>query len=223
MFNYLILALVVLSTSCSGTAKNHSSTSGSSGRGQAGKTDSTTRDTTSSRRASESMTTQSAHSAGPAHVVPAVEPAAEASKSGVSLPSFAIPSLWGNTCTNSDYKGKPAIVEVWSAGCPHCVNQAEELEKLAKSLDFSKFAVIAIHATGGKSVKKSVASHFTNKKIQVCLDNMSFVRSLKTLAYKYRVRGVPHLFILDKKGNIQVVLRGTKKAKFLKKVLKTYE
>jgi len=139
------------------------------------------------------------------------------------LPTYAIPSLWGGTCTNRDYRGKVAVVEVWSAGCPHCVRQAAHMESLAKSLDFKKFAIVAIHAIGGRRSRAAVAPLFQNKKIHVCLDNMSFVKALRKLPARYRVGGVPHMFIVDKKGAIRDVVKGAHSPEKLKKLLNKYK
>jgi thiol-disulfide isomerase/thioredoxin len=143
--------------------------------------------------------------------------------SAMTLPTFKIPSLWGGNCTNSDYKGKVSIVEVWSMSCPHCIHQAVQLEELAKTLDFTKHSIVSIHAMDGIKSKDEINKHFTNKKINVCMDNMSFVGLVKSLPSKYHVRGIPHLFIVDSKGAIKEVLSGTQSKEELQKILSKYK
>ena len=137
----------------------------------------------------------------------------------VPLPAYSVPNMNGGTCTPKDIEGKKAIVEIWSLRCPHCRHQAKYLEELAKDLDFSKYAIVSIHAMGGEAKKDEVAKHFKNKKIQVCLDNGSFIKSLRTLPRKYQVRGIPHLFMVKANGEISEVLRGARPAATLKEKL----
>jgi thiol-disulfide isomerase/thioredoxin len=146
----------------------------------------------------------------------------ETSKGGVVLPAFSIEGLWGDKVSNSDIKDKVSIVEIWSYGCPHCIHQAKYFEELAKDLDFSKFAIVSIHGRGGNKVKGRVTPHFQNKKIKVALDDGSMIKAIKALPKKYHVRGIPHLMIVNKKGEIVEVLRGARKADVLKKLLAKY-
>ncbi|MBU1239087.1 TlpA family protein disulfide reductase [Myxococcota bacterium] len=132
------------------------------------------------------------------------------------LPDFKIPSMWGGECTPKDYLGKPSIVEVWAMSCPHCRHQAKYLEELAEKLDFTKYAIVSIHARGGDKLKDKIGEHFKNKKIQVCLDSGAFIKSLRALPKEYQVRGIPHLFMVNAKGEITEVLRGARKADLLK-------
>ncbi len=138
-----------------------------------------------------------------------------------TLPTFSIPSLWGGTCTPKDYLGKPAIVEVWSYRCPHCRHQAKYFEELAKDLDFSKYAIVSIHSGGGERVKDEVAKHFTNKKIQVCLDDGSYSKALRTLPKELQIRGIPHMYVVNAKGEVTEILRGARPASVIRKKLQS--
>ena len=135
---------------------------------------------------------------------------------GPKVPDFKLAALEGGDCSLAQEKGKVVVLTFWHYRCPYCRKQMNEFKKLAKSVDFGKVAIVAVHTHGGVRISERLRNFEGNPNIQICLDDGTVAKKYKKLAKKYRIQGVPHNLILDGKRHIRKVRRGLTKASKLK-------
>ncbi|MBN2723694.1 MAG: TlpA family protein disulfide reductase [Deltaproteobacteria bacterium] len=138
----------------------------------------------------------------------------------IKAPSFVIPSDPDKdgkptNCVLEDYRGKTVLLEFWRTTCPHCRKQAAELEKVKKEFG-DKVAFLSIHTSGGISVARRARNIIKDPGIKLCYDNGSVSRKYSELPQYHRLRGVPHMLIIDSHGIIRGVIRGYKTSDFIK-------
>lgn len=137
-------------------------------------------------------------------------------------PDFDIPSADGTKCTLSGEKGKVVLLELWSLSCPYCIKQAAELQLLAEQINPAEMAILSVHARGGVAVAEQVKAKINHKNIKSCLDDKTLWGKMAELPNRFKPRGIPHMLIIDKNGQIRKVFRGLTKAPELLKNLKKY-
>lgn len=119
---------------------------------------------------------------------PAVEQAAE---------DFMLMDLEGNNVRLSDFRGKQAVVLVFSATwCYYCNKEIPELKKIYQKYDNKGIKVLAAYIREGK---ESLLSYAQQNSIPytILLDINGSVSSL------YNVYGIPTIFVIDKNGIIR--------------------
>lgn len=137
-------------------------------------------------------------------------------------PDFEIPAADGSKCTLSGEKGKVVLLELWSLSCPYCIKQAAELQILAEKINPAEVAILSVHARGGVAVADKVKAKINHKNIKVCLDDKTLWAKMAEMPDRFKPRGIPHMLIIDKKGQIREVHRGLSNASDLLKSIKNY-
>lgn len=133
-----------------------------------------------------------------AHVSPVqvAQPAADAPGALAKAPTFALPDLQGNEVRlETVLQEKPVLLVFWATWCPNCEAEVPELNELYKAHG-DKAALLAASVQESRA---KVASFAQSKGIayRVLLDEKGEV------AGKYRVHGVPTLFVIDRDGTIR--------------------
>jgi peroxiredoxin len=119
-------------------------------------------------------------------------------------PNFTFPGLDGKMVSLTDYKGKVVLLNIWATWCPPCVEEMPSMEKLYRELKGEEFEILAvsIDALAAKAVAPFVKKH-----------NLSFPVLLNpdgTMLNLYGTTGVPESFVIDKKGNIEEIIIGSR-------------
>ena len=115
-------------------------------------------------------------------------------------------SKWLNSDALSmqELRGKVVILEFWSITCAPCRTVMPKLNELHKKVDESGIVVISVH-TASKDFKS--IEDFANKyklKYPIYIDTLSnsFLPSWGRIVEFYKILGIPHAFVIDRKGVI---------------------
>jgi len=120
----------------------------------------------------------------------------ESAGSTKGAPDFTLSSLSGGSVTLSQFKGRKAVLLAFGATwCPHCIKEIPELKEA-----FSKYKDIdlkVLYIDIQESAKK--VGSFAQKHSIPYTILLDISGSVST---KYRVRGIPHIVVVDKEGDI---------------------
>jgi peroxiredoxin len=120
---------------------------------------------------------------------------------GDSAPSFALPTLQGETVRLSDYRGQVVVLNFWATWCPPCVEETPSLEKFAGQMAGRGVAVVSISVDAdAKALEQFVAKY--NLTYPVARDPEQAVTS------RYGTFKFPETYILDEDGRIADKLIG---------------
>jgi thiol-disulfide isomerase/thioredoxin len=113
---------------------------------------------------------------------------------------FVLPSRLGGTIDLETYAGKPVILMFFAQYCPFCMKAAPFVEKVYQQYKNKGLNVIGISIEDEKQLADAFANDY----------GLTFPITYKgvEVAQKYRTRGVPYIFILDKSHKIYNVWPG---------------
>ena len=63
---------------------------------------------------------------------------------GQTLPAITLTGLDGSKTTLADYRSKLVVLNTWATWCPPCRREMPSLERLSKTLDAGRFAVLGV-------------------------------------------------------------------------------
>ena len=109
---------------------------------------------------------------------------------------FTLPDLSGNATRLSDFKGNVVLLNFFATWCPPCREEMPMLEELFLAYQHKNFVVLGVaNDSQGKTV---VAPFVKTYKLTfpVVLD------ADRGVSLKYRVRGIPVTYVLDRQGKI---------------------
>jgi peroxiredoxin/YHS domain-containing protein len=112
-------------------------------------------------------------------------------------PDFTLANLSGEKMALKDFRGKVVLLDFWATWCKPCVKSMPALQKLHDQLAPQGFTVlgISIDEDGEKNVGAFVKKHKTNYPILLDAE--------QNPAYEiYKVKAIPMMFLIDKKGQI---------------------
>jgi len=116
--------------------------------------------------------------------------------SGGPTPALELAAPDGKPQRLADYRGRVVLVNFWATWCAPCLEEMPSIEKLRRSLDARRFAVLAVNvgegprAVGDFAAKMSLGFNFL-------LD-----RDLKT-SKAWGARVLPATFIVDPDGKVR--------------------
>lgn len=118
---------------------------------------------------------------------------------GDKLPPFTAKDMDGkpHDLSSTVTGKKPVLLIFWASWCPNCKSEVPKVNELVKKYSSQGMEFIAINVGFNDSEKK--ARRFMDKTgmtYPVIFDGNG------AIGYKYRVQGVPTIFIADKKGVI---------------------
>jgi thiol-disulfide isomerase/thioredoxin len=115
----------------------------------------------------------------------------------IAAPDFTLEDMDGESYKLHDYRGKVVLINFWATWCPPCRKEMPALEALYKKLGGDSFAVLAVNQwedpdhvfayTGELNVFPT---------FPILFDPDSAVSE------KYRVKGLPTSFLIDKQGRL---------------------
>lgn len=118
---------------------------------------------------------------------------------GATAPSFKLPNSQGKLVSLSDFKGKVVYLDLWASWCGPCLEEMPHLKKMRERFAGKDvaFVAISIDTDTGKWLKK--IKDMKLEGIQL-IDKVGSQNS--KIATDYKVHGVPHYVLIDKKGKI---------------------
>jgi len=118
----------------------------------------------------------------------------------IKAPNFTLEDVEGNEHTLSDYKGKVVLINFWTIYCPSCRREISKLVKLREKYKDEELIILGV----GFDRKSN------NLKVFRDLNKINYyvlVGDEQTLK-KYKLKGVPTTFIMNKKGELTDTLIG---------------
>jgi cytochrome c biogenesis protein CcmG, thiol:disulfide interchange protein DsbE len=101
--------------------------------------------------------------------------------------------------TLADLRGKPALVNFWASWCDHCVEEASEMESLARSLR-GRAALVGVDWSDDLGhARDFLREHRWTFPV---------LRDEGEVGDEYGITGLPTTFVLDRRGRIVETLRG---------------
>lgn len=116
---------------------------------------------------------------------------------GGSTPKLALKDLEGRVHRLEDYRGKVVLVNFWATWCAPCLEEMPSIEKLRRSLDARRFAVLAVNVGEGPAKAAAFA-----EKMQLGGFNILLDRDIKT-SRAWGARVLPATFIVDPDGKVR--------------------
>lgn len=118
-------------------------------------------------------------------------------------PDVTFTDMEGKPASFADFRGKPAIVNLWATWCQPCLREMPSLERLQRKLA-GRLVVVAISQDRGG--EKTVAPFLA----RLGLDEVAIYLDPKSAVGKaFGVRGLPTSIILDAQGREVWRVEGT--------------
>jgi peroxiredoxin len=130
----------------------------------------------------------------------ATAPRTESAKGSQAAADFSFTDLQGKKVSLSDFKGKPVVLNFWASWCHFCAQEAPDLEALSKQYKDKDLVVLGVGTDDQDALRQKAEQ----------LKLTYPVGSNPTAAQSYGVSGVPHTFMIDRKGNITASLVGAR-------------
>lgn len=120
---------------------------------------------------------------------------------GKEAPDFRAVDIAGKEWTLSDFQGKVLVLDFWFTGCIPCRAEMPYMEKLAEELQGAPVCFVSMSLDSGDQLLALWREMVKDKKGTSL--HLNVPGGFKSgLATTYRIRGVPRIVIIDKKGCI---------------------
>jgi thiol-disulfide isomerase/thioredoxin len=116
---------------------------------------------------------------------------------GGATPALELAALDGKPQNLEDYRGRVVLVNFWATWCAPCLEEMPSIEKLRRSLDARRFAVLAVNVGEGQAKAAAFA-----EKMQIGGFNILLDRDIKT-SRAWGARVLPATFIVDPDGKVR--------------------
>ena len=116
---------------------------------------------------------------------------------GGATPRLELAALDGKPQRLEDYRGRVVLVNFWATWCAPCLEEMPSIERLRRSLDARRFAVLAVNVGEGPAKAGAFIEKMQLGGFHVLLD-----RDLKT-SRAWGARVLPATFIVDPDGKVR--------------------
>jgi len=116
---------------------------------------------------------------------------------GGATPALELAALDGSAQRLEDYRGRVVLVNFWATWCAPCLEEMPSIERLRRSLDARRFAVLAVNVGEGPAKAGAFA-----EKMQLGGFNILLDRDIKT-SRAWGARVLPATFIVDPSGKVR--------------------
>jgi len=115
---------------------------------------------------------------------------------GVKAPDFTLKNMTGQDFTLSEYRGKVVLLNFWAYGREYCRVEAPHLKALQRKYGPQGFRIVAVNAFDEplKTVRKFVEDNE--------LPYTIVMKGGELFSGPYRGKGIPHDYLLNRKGKI---------------------
>ena len=117
--------------------------------------------------------------------------------SGGATPALELGTLDGSTRRLEDYRGRVVLVNFWATWCEPCREEMPSIERLRRSIDARRFAVLAVNVGEGQRAAATFVEKMGLGGFNVLLD-----RDIKT-SRAWGARVLPATFIVDPAGKVR--------------------
>ena len=113
-----------------------------------------------------------------------------------ATPALELSTLEGKAQRLEDYRGRVLLVNFWASWCAPCLEEMPSIERLRRSLDARRFAVLAVNVGEGPRVAGDFA-----RKMDLGF-NFLLDRDMKA-SKAWGARVLPATFIVDPDGKVR--------------------
>lgn len=121
---------------------------------------------------------------------------------GSQANDFSLQKLDGKKFVLSEQKGKPTLINIWATWCMPCVREMPAFERLKEEYK-DKVNIVAVDIGEKKEVVEKFMKE-NNYTFDVALDTKGITQQL------YDFQGIPFTFLIDEKGNLVNIFRGSR-------------
>ena len=114
-----------------------------------------------------------------------------------ATPPLELSTVDGKPLRLEDYRGRVVLVNFWATWCAPCLEEMPSIERLRRSLDARRFAVLAVNVGEGPAKAGAFAEKMQLGGFQIALD-----RDLKT-SKAWGARVLPASFVVDPGGKVR--------------------
>jgi peroxiredoxin len=125
---------------------------------------------------------------------------------GSAAPDFQLPDINGQLVSLSQFIGKPVLLYVWATWSPPC---KQEMTYLQQVYDEKKCDGLVVLAVSVVSSENDVADFIAENDYTFTV----LIDSESALLGQYSVKYVPHTYLIDREGILQLIQRGIFKGK----------
>ncbi len=127
------------------------------------------------------------------------------------IPDFNLITEEGYDFHRKDLEGKPTVLIFWGIHCHSCREELPEINKVFHQYKESvNFYTIAVDSSNLSQIKEK------RKKLKF---DIPILVGNRNIIYKFRIYGVPTIYILDKNTEVYKVLFGVQDNKKIKKYI----
>ena len=135
-------------------------------------------------------------------------------KVGAAAPVFTATTPLGEKVSLAALKGKAVLLEFFATSCPHCQAEAPHLEKMYRSLDKSRYAVVGVNADGENAASVYAYHRYFGLSFPTVIDHGAQVGSWHSpaapgpITSSYHIARYPTFYVLRPDGTVQWVSDG---------------
>lgn len=126
---------------------------------------------------------------------------AQAPQVGDKAPERLGLSRYGDSLSTTQYAGKVLVVTFWASWCAPCRAEMPMLEGLQRVVGKEKLEVVSLNIETRDEYKMAMRQ-IPKTEITIAHDSNKSAQAL------YGVSGIPHLFVIDRKGTIVAMHKG---------------
>ncbi|NLK01352.1 MAG: TlpA family protein disulfide reductase [Clostridia bacterium] len=117
---------------------------------------------------------------------------------GKAAPGFMLEDLNGDENSLGDFRGKTVVLAFWETWCPSCRHELIQLDGLAEKYKDDDLVIITVN-TMTRDTPEVIRQFMkeNNLDLPVLLDHGS------NASFKYMIRWLPSLYIIDSQGVVQ--------------------
>jgi len=138
---------------------------------------------------------------------------------GESAPAFEYESRDGNMVKLSDLRGKFVLLDIWATWCGTCIREIPNMIKSYEKIDKKKIEFVSVCI----DIEKEKLKKYTTEKGVKWTQLFSNGNWKSDVIKKYKVTGIPCLFLINNEGKIVVInigLRGKELIPTINKYIK---
>ena len=127
-------------------------------------------------------------------------------------PSIELPTVDGGRAQLADFRGKPVVLNFWASWCEPCKDEAPALRRAQRRLERAGGTVLGVTVEDAREDSRAFAREFG-------LEFPSLRDVGGRLGEAYGTNGVPETFVIDRRGRVVALQRGSVDDRFLDRAL----
>jgi cytochrome c biogenesis protein CcmG/thiol:disulfide interchange protein DsbE len=136
------------------------------------------------------------------------QPSTESPLSGGAAPDFTLTNLKGEAVVLSQFRGRPVVLNFWATWCVPCREEMPLFQNAYKTHQDKGLVILALNFEEEANIARPYVEEL-GLTFEILLDHQA------TVAWQYRVTGLPITIFIDRQGIIQHIQIGQIKEEIL--------